>query len=68
MIEPLVPERSRDDEYGAHQDARCAGYGDALREALAYIGEFEGARSGWEQVITATHPPIELRLEALERM
>ena len=30
------------------------------------LGEFEGARSGWEQVIKATHPPIELRLERLE--
>lgn len=30
-------------------------------------GEFEAGRGGWEQVITATHPPIELRLEALEQ-
>ena len=66
VIEPLVAERSRDYEYAADQEARRVGYGEALREALAHLGEFEGGRSGWEQVITATHPPIELRLEALE--
>lgn len=66
VIEPLVAERSRDYEYGADQDARRAGYGEALREALAHLREFEGGRSGWEQVLAATHPPIELRLEALE--
>ena len=66
VIEPLVAERSRGQEYEADRAARAAGYGDALREALAHLGEFEGGRSGWEQVIAATHPPIELRLEALE--
>ena len=66
VIEPLVADRSRGQEYEADQAARAAGYGDALREALTHLGEFEGGRSGWEQVITATHPPIELRLEALE--
>ena len=66
VIEPLVAERGREYEYQADQEARRAGYGPAVREALGHLGEFEGARSGWEQVITATHPPIELRLEALE--
>ena len=66
VIEPLVAERSRGQEYEADRAARAAGYGEALREALTHLGEFEGGRSGWEQVLTATHPPIELRLEALE--
>ena len=66
VIEPLVAERSRGQEYEADRAARAAGYGEALREALSHLGEFESGRSGWEQVLTATHPPIELRLEALE--
>lgn len=61
-----VAERGRDYECEADQNARRAGYGESLREALAHLGEFEGGRSGWEHVIAGTHPPIELRLEALE--
>ncbi len=30
------------------------------------MGAFEGGRSGWEQAMRATHPPTELRLEALQ--
>lgn len=66
VIQPLVAERSRAQEYEADQAARFAGHGEALRQALGHLGEFEGGRSGWEQVMSATHPPIELRLEALE--
>lgn len=66
VIEPLVAERSREYEYQADKEARRAGYSEAVREALGHLGEFEGARSGWEEVIKATHPPIELRLERLE--
>lgn len=45
---------------------RPARYGEALRQALAYLADFEGSRSGWERAGAATHPPLELRLEALE--
>ena len=47
---------------------RCAatGRGEALHRALSLLGELEPGRSGWDRVIAATHPPRELRLEALE--
>jgi len=34
--------------------------------ALRKMGAFEGGRTGWEQAMTATHPPTELRIEALQ--
>ncbi|MFC3995040.1 M48 family metalloprotease [Nocardiopsis sediminis] len=45
-------------EYAADTDAREAGYGEGLYRALAQLGHtFDGARSGWEASILATHPP-----------
>ena len=38
----------------------------ALSSALRKMGAFETGRTGWEQAIAATHPPVELRLEALQ--
>jgi Zn-dependent protease with chaperone function len=66
VIQPLVADRSRQCEFEADAAAMRAGYGPALTEALIYLGDFESGRSGWEQVLAATHPPRELRLEALE--
>lgn len=66
VIKPLVAHRARVGEYEADAAAKAGGYREALINALTYLGDFEGGRSGWEQVLTATHPPSELRLEALE--
>jgi Zn-dependent protease with chaperone function len=44
----------------------ATGRGEALHGALSLLGELEPGQSGWDRVIAATHPPLELRLEALE--
>jgi len=68
VVVPLVSRRSRDQEYEA--DARAASLGDdyrlGLRRALDELAAWERPRTGWEDVLAATHPPIELRLERLE--
>jgi Zn-dependent protease with chaperone function len=66
LIVPLVRANARHQEYECDAAAKAAGYGDALHQALQVLGDFEGGRSGGEQVLAATHPPTELRLEALE--
>ena len=66
VLEPLMALRGRRYEYEADAAARRAGYGPSLHKALEMYQDFEGGRSGWAEVIQATHPPTELRLEALE--
>jgi Zn-dependent protease with chaperone function len=68
VVVPLMAKRSRQCEYDA--DARAASLGDpyrlGLRRALDELSAWERPRTGWEDVIAATHPPIEHRLERLE--
>ncbi len=68
VVVPLMTRRSRRYEYEA--DARAASLGDeyrlGLRRALDELSAWERPRTGWEDVIAATHPPIEFRLERLE--
>lgn len=68
VVVPLMTRRSRRYEYEA--DARAASFGDdyrlGLRRALDELSAWERPRTGWEDVLAATHPPIELRLERLE--
>lgn len=66
LIKPLMAERGRRHEYEADAAAKAAGYGAGLIRCISIDREFEAARSGWEDVILATHPPTELRLEALD--
>ncbi|MGO8686506.1 MAG: M48 family metalloprotease [Candidatus Dormibacteria bacterium] len=66
VIEPVVALGSRRQEYAADAAVRATGRGEALHRALSLLGELEPGRSGWDRVIAATHPPRELRLEALE--
>jgi Zn-dependent protease with chaperone function len=64
---PLQARVWRDSEYRADEIAAAAGYRAGLRTALTYIRHsFDGARSGWDAAVSATHPPNELRLDALE--
>lgn len=67
----MVASRSREQEYAADAAAKSAGYGEALHAALTYLGDFEGGRSGWEQVVAATHPepthPLPPVLTGLDR-
>lgn len=68
VVIPLMAKRSRQAEYDA--DACAASFGDpfrlGLRRALAELSAWEVPRTGWEDVLSATHPPIEHRLERLE--
>jgi len=66
VIQPVVALGSRRQEYEADAAVAAAGQGEALHRALSLLGELEPGRSGWNRVIAATHPPRELRLEALE--
>ncbi|MGC2372858.1 MAG: M48 family metalloprotease [Solirubrobacteraceae bacterium] len=68
VVVPLMMRRSRRYEYEA--DERAANLGDdyrlGLRRALDELSAWERPRTGWEDVLAATHPPIEFRLEFLE--
>jgi Zn-dependent protease with chaperone function len=66
MVQPILAAEGRGYEYDADLAAVLAGYGRGLYLALEELRPFEQARSGWEQVICATHPPMEYRLEAIE--
>ena len=67
MIVPLMS-AGPNAEYEA--DAAVAQLGDeyrlALRRALDELSAWERPRTGWEDVVTASHPPIEERMERLE--
>jgi len=67
LIAPLASARQRENEYRADAVAATATSPDAMRRALVEVGgQVEDARTGWEAALLATHPPLELRLEALE--
>jgi Zn-dependent protease with chaperone function len=66
LVAPLMVARGRKQEYEADAGAIAAGYGPALASALAKLKDFETARTGWEQALLRTHPPVEFRLEAIE--
>lgn len=63
---PSLAAGSRRLEYEADAGAAAAGFGGTLHRALERLAPFEGGRSAWEAVLSATHPPMELRLEALD--
>ncbi len=67
IIQPVSTAYFRRQEYDADRAAVDAGYGDGLRAALDRRKSFEVGRTGWEAAIIATHPPIELRIEAIDR-
>jgi Zn-dependent protease with chaperone function len=69
VVIPMLTTAMRQSEYEA--DARAASLGDEYRAGLrTALGEFqedwERPRTGWEDVLHATHPPIEHRLQQLE--
>ncbi len=66
VIAPIYAWEGRRQEYEADANAVQLGLGPALAETLSYMQMFEPARTGWAEVLTAEHPPTELRLEALE--
>jgi Zn-dependent protease with chaperone function len=68
VVVPLMARESRRAEYEA--DAAAASLGDeyrlGLRRALDELSVWERPRTGWEDVLAASHPPIEYRMERLE--
>ncbi len=66
LIVPVVSSSQRRYEYGADAAAARIGYAGSLSSALRQMAVWESGRTGWEQAMAATHPPTELRLEALE--
>jgi Zn-dependent protease with chaperone function len=68
IITAVMASATREQEYEA--DAAAAALGEeyrlGLREALATLRDMEPPRTGWEDVLNATHPKIEQRLERLE--
>jgi Zn-dependent protease with chaperone function len=67
FIAPIFGRESRLYEYQADLAAVRAGYGSGLIDALVTLRILEPGRNGWEQVICATHPATELRIEAIDR-
>lgn len=67
VIIPLQTADGRRNEYRADEAAMLAGESPGLRRVLAFVKKsFDGTRNGWVQAVCASHPPNELRLEALE--
>ncbi len=67
IVIPAQARHWRAAEYAADAAAHQGGHGPGLHRALSVLrAGFDGARTGWDQTILATHPPLELRLERLE--
>ena len=66
VITPVLGIFSRRHEYEADAAATRAGFGEGLFRALEQLRDLEPGRSGWGRTVAATHPPTELRLEAIE--
>jgi Peptidase family M48 len=68
VVITILASAMRASEYDA--DARTASLGEeyrvGLRTALGEFQDWEAPRTGWEDVLHATHPPIEHRLQQLE--
>jgi Zn-dependent protease with chaperone function len=68
LVLPIQATTWREAESRADAAAAQAGYGHQLRRALILMHKgADGAWSGWDRAILATHPPVELRLERLEQ-
>jgi len=68
LVKSALAAGMRKAEYAA--DARVAWLGEdfrlGLRTALGELEDWEAPRTGWESVVYATHPPMELRQQQLE--
>jgi len=67
LVRPCQSAGLRRAEYAADAAAMAAGHGDGLRRALSRLQFWEGGRDGWDEVMAASHPYTELRLERLEK-
>ncbi|MGQ5263004.1 M48 family metalloprotease [Micromonospora sp. ZYX-F-536] len=67
LVLPLHARDVRAAEYRADLGAVLTGHVDGMRRILERRLSFESGRSGWDEAVCATHPPHELRLDALDR-
>ncbi len=67
FVVPVQGMRQREHEYAADAAATAAGtyFREGLKSLLAKRIAFEKGRTGWEEAITAAHPPTALRIERL---
>lgn len=65
IVAPVVGITSRQREYEADAAVRRAGYGGALADVLEVRRDFEPGHAGWDKIVAGTHPPEELRVDAL---
>lgn len=66
VLIPMTANNSRLAEYEADAGASAIGLGDGLSRALKRISVWEGNRNAWDAALAQSHPPTELRLEALD--
>jgi Zn-dependent protease with chaperone function len=66
VLIPLIATESRRSEYEADAAVKAAGLGIPLASALRKLELFEQGNTGWERRLARTHPPMELRIEALQ--
>ena len=66
VLIPMSANDSRLAEYEADAGASAIGLGDGLSRALRRISVWEGNRNAWDAALARSHPPTELRLEALD--
>jgi Zn-dependent protease with chaperone function len=66
LIVPVEAKHGQMHEYEADAAAAYFGHRQGMRRALASLSMFEPGRTDWEAALASTHPPTELRLEALE--
>ena len=67
VIAPVAAADRRAREYAADAAAAAAGplYRDGLRSALVLLSVLEQPRTGWEEALIRSHPPVALRIERL---
>jgi Zn-dependent protease with chaperone function len=66
VLIPVIRGSQRACEYRADTAAAQIGLAPQMISALRKMSAFESGRTGWEYALSATHPPTELRIEALE--
>lgn len=66
LIGPVTSWETRRMEYEADAAVVRAGLGPALLRALDRMQPFEPPRTAWEAVLSSSHPPHALRVEAIE--
>ncbi|MGI8824372.1 MAG: M48 family metalloprotease [Chloroflexota bacterium] len=65
IIAPVVGLVSRQREYEADWLVHRMEYGEQLAAALDAIHDFEQGGTGWDKIVAGSHPPAELRIDAL---